>query len=136
MVREQLAFTEQLALDGMLAASILIVDDDTALIEEMQDALTYYGFECSVSTCVRNAMALVEEHCFDVLITDYNLHPSNGGDLVEHVRALGASSPKIVMISGFPEAAERLRNQGLEVDAFLRKPVKVREFVQTLRAMT
>ncbi len=106
---------------------VLIVDDDAAIVEMLEDLLTRDGrFEVKSASNGFDAGALTKEFKPDVILLDYMLPDINGNIVCERIRqdpSLGDT--KIIIVSGAIAEAEiaTLRQSG--VDDFIKKPFDV-----------
>lgn len=103
--------------------SILIVDDEESLRLTFQLFLQREGYP-RVDTAARlpEAIAAIEHHTYDLIISDIVLEGEKGTDLLKHIRETGISCP-VIMITGFPNletAAEAVRFGAYD---YLPKPV-------------
>ena len=101
---------------------VLLVDDDTDIVWGLGRYLTRKG--CTVSTCGDGAEAieLLEERRFDVIITDIQMPELNGLALVEWTRR-NRPATRVIVITGFgsPSIAEVVKRKGAVL--YLEKPV-------------
>jgi DNA-binding response OmpR family regulator len=109
--------------------SILLLEDDLDLMEELSDCLTALGYTVHTASTVTQAENLLVE-AYDMLVLDINLPDGNGLDLCRRMRPYIRSG--IIMFTGRSE--RELRIQGLKdgADAFLVKPVDPEELEATL----
>lgn len=68
--------------------SALVVDDDSVLRDTISFMLRRMGFQSvEIAGDVDSAFAVLQKRDFDLLITDWNMDPLNGLDLLTMVRA-------------------------------------------------
>jgi DNA-binding NtrC family response regulator len=79
------------------SASILLVDDDWHLVQSMADWLREIGHTVQVADCVEGARATLEQHSFDLLITDLRLRDEDGFELIRHARHAHPDCTVLVM---------------------------------------
>jgi DNA-binding NtrC family response regulator len=79
---------------------ILIVDDDPSMAETLTKAMTRRGFAVTWKTSATEALALVDEQDFDVVVTDLHMGGMNGFELCERMAANRPDVP-VVMITAF-----------------------------------
>jgi DNA-binding response OmpR family regulator len=101
------------------------VDDDGAVRAMMNEALTRKGFSVITASSVPEALRLIANEPFDVLITD--LHMPEAGDGFTVVSAMRHSQPDAltVLVSGYPDVESAMAAILLEADEVLVKPFKV-----------
>jgi len=70
-------------------AHVLVVDDDTRLVEMLRRTLSYEGFTVSVAQSGDEALRLVSERRPDVVVLDWLLPGLDGLAVVQRLRAGG-----------------------------------------------
>lgn len=126
----------------MPVARILIVDDEADVANALERALRIAGYDVKTALTSDAALALCNEHTFDVVVLDYIMPSMRGLELLTRIRKV---QPLIrsILVSGkldtrFDESslAADLK-ESIEVDEYLHKPVanqRLREAVQRLLA--
>lgn len=104
---------------------VLVVDDDTDLVELMQDALLRDGrFEVRTANNGFDAGMMVKDYHPDIIVLDVMLPDINGREVCARVRT-DNTEVKIICISGMVEAdkIEDLKVAG--ANDFLQKPFEI-----------
>lgn len=104
---------------------ILIVDDDQALREFLEQVLREEGFQTAGASNGEEALKLMEESSFDLIMTDL-IMPGTGGFEVLRRLQTGRRRIPVLVISGKSldsSTEEMIRAEGNVVD-FLPKPVR------------
>ena len=113
---------------------LLLVDDEDALVHLWQAALAHLGYRVRACTSSREALDVFRAapQSFDVVITDYTMPSMTGEVLAREVRRIRPDMP-IILYTGFSDTvtAESVRAVGM--DAFVLKPVRVRDLSRTIR---
>jgi PAS domain S-box-containing protein len=114
-------------------ANILIVDDETTIIDLLSEMLTGLGYTVTAEKNSNKALTLFQAapELFDLVITDLNMPGLNGKDLIEAVRSETPEMP-ILVVSGNPDpevAADPVISQ---TQAFLRKPIRLKQLADTV----
>jgi two-component system probable response regulator PhcQ len=102
--------------------SILIVDDEPAIVAALRRTLRGHGYNIIGVTDPREALAILDREKVDIVISDIDMPEMSGLDLVARIRE---THPEIVRIlltgRGTLDGALRAINDG-EVLRFLTKP--------------
>jgi DNA-binding NtrC family response regulator len=111
----------------MTGKRLLLVDDETALVNLLKKYLERCGLQVESCTDPRAALQLVEAdpESFSLLVTDLTLPGMSGDELIERVRAIRPRLP-VIVASGYPY---QTRAQGVE---FLQKPFLPRMLVEAI----
>jgi len=93
------------ATDASQPPTVLLVEDDTASREAMQEVLTTFGLQCVAAANAEDALALARAHPVQVLLTDLTLPGQSGADLA---RTLLRLQPQVdvLLMSGYGTEAE------------------------------
>jgi two-component system response regulator GlrR len=76
---------------------ILIIDDETAILELLEEYLTAQGFRVTASSSAAAARKAAQADAPDLIITDLQLEDSDGLQLVEHLKASLPDIPVILL---------------------------------------
>ena len=102
--------------------SIFLLDDNLEVVLLFRTVLTRQGYTIKTATSPLEAVRLIEQGSFDLIITDLKMPEMSGVEFLQKVRASGVTCPAIV-ISAFPDYADASQLSNLGVRAFLTKPV-------------
>ena len=115
---------------------ILIVDDDSALREELAAQLQVDGeFTAEEASTVAEADSRLREReqRFDAIILDVSLPDGDGRDLCAALRKQGLRMP-IIMLTGSDEEADVVRGLESGANDYIAKPFRLGELLARLRA--
>jgi DNA-binding NarL/FixJ family response regulator len=122
-----------LSVDGSATKPRLLLVDDTELIlSALSIILRLNGFEVTVAANVNDALKLIGEESFDVLLSD--LHMPQPGDGLTVVSAMRHANPKAVTLiySAHPAMKEATAAILLQADDILVKPMAADLLVKTI----
>jgi len=108
--------------------SIMIVDDDVAILDVLQQSLDMEGYACQVFTRGEDALAALERKPADVLLTDIVMPGMRGLELVGRAKLIHPPLIAIVM-TGFAE--EFSYDEAVRAGAadFIKKPFTTQELL-------
>jgi CheY-like chemotaxis protein len=111
---------------------ILLVDDDTSVLQMLTRALTSY--ELTVAHDGQEALAVANGRPLDLLITDYLMPEMTGDELIARMRELRPDL-KALVITGHGDVLDRESPDWWREVAHLAKPFRIqalRDAVETL----
>ena len=108
----------------LLKKRVLIVDDETPLRELLVELLTGKGYECQDSPSGDNALRLLEQQPFDIVISDLRMPGISGLTLLEQVRE---KYPQIafLMATADDDIQNGIRAMKLGANDYLVKPFQL-----------
>ncbi|MBN2871224.1 MAG: response regulator [Campylobacterales bacterium] len=127
MMKEQIDRLKQLFSDF----SILHVEDNRGLRENMEKVLKHF---CTHVWCVENAYQALEvysEHTPKILIVDLHIAGMDGFELINRIKSR-ETAVKIIVLSAHSEKEHLIHAIELGVFAYLTKPTKLHEVLDTL----
>jgi PAS domain S-box-containing protein len=113
---------------------ILFVDAEEGVVRLGRELLSPLGYEVVICTSSSEALAAfraVPEQ-FDLVITDQTMPSMTGAVLAQELRRIRADIP-ILLCTAFSPTIDAKKAKGLGIDAFLRKPIEVREWALTIQ---
>lgn len=118
----------------MSLGSILVIDDETAVLEMIVDALTIAGFQVNSATDGLEALQLIRKQDFDLVVTDVNMPKLDGYQLVEKLRERDTETP-VIFLTARNEKVDITRGLKLGADDYITKPFGLEELTLRIRAI-
>lgn len=113
---------------------ILVVDDDERLRDLLSKYLQEQGFILSVACDVQEALNLLEDITFDLIVLDVMMPGQSGFDLCEKLRHKNTFLP-ILFLSAKAEVEDRLLGFEKGGDDYLPKPFEPKELLFRIQAL-
>jgi PAS domain S-box-containing protein len=104
-----------------LTARVLLVDDDAMVRFTTADMLGYLGHTVTEAGDATEALRLLSEHAFDVIVTDISLPDLSGDELAMRALALQPGL-RVIFATGYDALPEDSNHQALAGAMLLRKP--------------
>jgi DNA-binding response OmpR family regulator len=116
-----------------MTKKILVIDDNSDLLDLLKEALTSEGYEVECASHVDNIYESVRQSGAGLVIIDYILEGINGGELCHQLKINPRTKHlPVIMISGYPRVLESLGNYG--ADRFLAKPFDLDELLSVVNS--
>jgi CheY-like chemotaxis protein len=115
---------------------ILVIDDDTRLLELLESSLEDNGFDVTALSTSDEAYALLRKFVPDLILCDINLETSTMGGFTfyEKVQEMkNVQNIPFVFLSGLTDEVLVRTGKELGVDDYLMKPISEQTLVSTLR---
>ncbi len=113
---------------------ILFVDDEQTLALLGHEMLTCLGYQVEVFTNSQEALEAFHAapQSFDLVITDQTMPQMTGAVLARELLRLRPDIP-VILCTGFSHVLDAAQAQEIGIDAFLMKPVILRDLAVTIR---
>jgi len=117
------------------ALSLLLVEDDTSLLEELSLFLGDFFGTIDTATDAESAYAKFISASYDLVITDIQLPHQNGLVLVEKIKNK-IPTQTVIVISAYKEVDYFLKSIELGIYSFLTKPFDSQKLINTMFKVT
>ncbi|MBX9568595.1 MAG: response regulator transcription factor [Candidatus Obscuribacterales bacterium] len=115
-------------------AKILIVEDDSAVLEKVVDWFRFEKYIVDHADNGADGFHLLSLGDYDAALIDWNLPKLTGVDLVKRFREEGGSTP-ILLLTGRGETNDKITGLDSGADDYLTKPFDMRELSSRVRAL-
>lgn len=106
------------------AQTVLLVDDEDAIVEYLAELFTEFGYAVLTANSGTEALQILDKHPhIDLVISDQKMPGMTGSKLVEAIKQRNIDLP-IIIVSGASEWEDMIKFIGLGVFDFLEKPVE------------
>jgi DNA-binding response OmpR family regulator len=117
-----------------MSASVLLIEDESDLLELMEYHLQKAGFETTGFLSTKRVEQFLEEEQVDLMIVDRNLPGAEGSEFVQKLRERGVDAPVIFVTA--KDSSEDIEQGFLRGgDDYLTKPFNMNELVLRLKAI-
>ncbi|MBU5303540.1 response regulator transcription factor [Eubacterium callanderi] len=117
----------------MIQNRILLVEDDTSLIDGLEYTLVKNSFDVRVAQTVQEALALFDQDTFDLLLLDLTLPDGTGFDICRSVRR--HSEVPIIFLTASDEEVNVVMGLDIGGDDYITKPFNLGELVSRIKAL-
>lgn len=113
--------------------SVLIVEDESALVRLIRDYLVHDGFQVMTAGDAATAMQRFKQDQPDLIVLDLGLPDRNGLDVTREIRR--TSTTPIIILTARGEETDRVVGLELGADDYMVKPFSPKELVARIRAI-
>ena len=107
---------------------ILVVDDDNRILKLLKKFLSQEGFLVSTSTSTNEAVELLANFNYDLIILDVMMPEITGLEFAAKIKESGSIMP-IVMLTALSEPEDRIKGLESGANDYLTKPFEPRELL-------
>ena len=105
---------------------VLVVDDDEPHAQAVAESLGRVGYDCTVAVGGREALRLIEEHDFDIVITDLVMEPVGGLEVLQKAKQ-ELPDAEVVILTGHSTVQTAVRAMQGGAATYLTKPLDINE---------
>jgi two-component system, OmpR family, response regulator MprA len=116
------------------ATTVLVAEDDRAVRESLQRALSLDGYEVIACKDGSEALDYLQENTVDVIMLDVMMPFVDGLTACRRLRARGDKTP-IIMVTARAETSDRVSGLDAGADDYLPKPFVLDELLARIRAL-
>ena len=110
---------------------IMIIDDDLNSLHSLNRALSLHGYITDYFDNPFEALKSYQSKSYDVVLTDYKMPSMDGLSLTKAIRGIDPKA-KIIMFSGYIDAALLDKATALNIEAIYHKPLPLESFLNKL----
>ncbi|MFX4303309.1 response regulator transcription factor [Alicyclobacillus tolerans] len=113
---------------------ILLVEDETGLVEFLRIELELQGYHLYVATTGAAGLRIFEEHSVDLILLDRMLPDINGLEVCRKIRE--KSDVPVIFLTARGAVEDRVQGLDSGADDYLIKPFAIEELIARIRALT
>ncbi len=115
-------------------SKILVVDDDPALVEILEETLTAHHYAVVTAASGEEALGLVHRENPDLVLTDLRLPGTDGLDLLRKVRSdLSTCGIPVIFLTVVENLDAEVRALDLGADDYIAKPIQATRLLSRVR---
>lgn len=113
---------------------VLIVEDEINLAKDISNYLMDYKYNCTSVHMYNDAVSILNEKEFTIILLDLKLPDGNGINLIQHLKKKKIQSG-IIVLSAIDELDMRIQALDAGADDFLTKPFHLSELNARLKSL-
>ena len=112
----------------MAGSTILVVEDDTSLREALKETLTDAGYAAISAEDGARALLMLERHAVDLIVSDVQMSPVGGIELLQCLKTKGLNIP-VVLMTAYGSIEQAVEAMQCGAANYLAKPFEVHELL-------
>jgi len=117
-----------------MSYKLLILEDNTLLLNTLEDFLSGHGYECMLVKNGKEALKQCYERKFDLYLLDVKVPEMNGFDFLRELRASGDYTPAI-FVTSLNDQESLTKGFMLGGDDYIKKPFDLSELLLRIKAI-
>src|SRR5512145_2068260 len=117
----------------MDAHQLLIVEDDPAVAQALQDGLAREGYKVTWKSEGGAGVAFAQKNTVHLMLLDVRLPDGSGFDFCKQARRQGLHMP-IIMLTAQQDELDKVLGLEMGADDYVTKPFHLRELLSRIRA--
>ena len=105
---------------------VLVIDDESSLLEFLSLLLTQEGYEVSTAGSVSKAREVLQNHSFDLVMSDIYMPDGNGMELLVDIREQSPET-SVIMMTAYSSTKSAIEAMRLGAYDYVSKPFDVEE---------
>ncbi|OQX54196.1 MAG: hypothetical protein B5M48_01465 [Candidatus Omnitrophica bacterium 4484_213] len=119
--------------------NILLIDDEELIIRSLRKLLEKNAFAVLVAKNGQDALAMVEEEDFDLIVADVRMPGMNGIETIktiyENLEKRGLKRIPVIFITGYANEEIEQEAETLKPVAYIYKPFEITELVDKVKGV-
>ncbi len=114
---------------------ILICEDNKLAITALTVFLGKEGYETINAVDGNEAMALIDENEYDLILVDIHLPYHSGLELIRHLRSDLKKKTPVIVVSAFSDQQIQRQAHELGIDDYIVKPIDPTSLINKIRTL-
>ena len=114
-------------------SKVLVVDDEKLIVKGLKFSLEQDGLTVDSAYDGEEALALIRENKYDIVLLDLMLPKMNGYEVCQEVRSF--SDVPIVMLTAKSEDMDKILGLEMGADDYIAKPFRPRELLSRIKSV-
>lgn len=113
---------------------ILLIEDNSSILENLAEFLHLEGYEILVSNCGKDGIALAKNECPDLILCDVLMYEMNGHEVLSSL--LNCATTKnipFIFSTSLSENIDRLETLALGADDYIVKPYEMETLLKLIK---
>ncbi len=113
---------------------ILFLDDEMPILETLKFAFSPCSYDCIYTQYPLEALELLQNEHFDLLVSDFNMPRMNGIEVLKRIKRDDMKT-EVIIITGYADVSNAIDAVNFGAYAFFRKPLNIKELLTTIQGL-
>lgn len=114
---------------------ILIVEDEPRIAAFLEKGLQKHGYETAIATNGEEALQMVQQGIFDLLLLDLGLPLKDGWTVLRELQQTQDQIPEVIILTARADDRDYAQSIELGVRAYITKPFRFNELLGQVEAI-
>ncbi len=114
---------------------ILIVEDEPRIAAFLEKGLQKHGYETAIATNGEEALQMVQQGIFDLLLLDLGLPLKDGWTVLRELQQTQDQIPEVIILTARADDQDYAQSIELGVRAYITKPFRFNELLGQVEAI-
>lgn len=119
----------------LIMSQILIVEDEPRIASFLAKGLQKRGHETAIATNGEEALQMVQQDSFDLLLLDLGLPIKDGWTVLQELHQIQEYPPDVIIITARSDESDRLKSLRLGVKDYIIKPFRLNDLLDRIQAV-
>ncbi|MBA2881996.1 DNA-binding response OmpR family regulator [Desulfosalsimonas propionicica] len=110
---------------------VLLVDDEEEFVTTLAERLEMRGFDPSIATSGDQALSMVQDKAFDLIVLDLMMPGIGGLEVMKQIKSANPDMP-IILLTGQGSTKEGMEGMNQGAFDFLMKPLDIEELISQI----
>jgi DNA-binding response OmpR family regulator len=110
---------------------VLLVDDEEEFVTTLAERLEMRGFDPSIATSGDQALSMVQDKAFDLIVLDLMMPGIGGLEVMKQIKSSNPDMP-IILLTGQGSTKEGMEGMNQGAFDFLMKPLDIEELISQI----
>lgn len=116
--------------------NILLIDDEELIVKTLSKLLEKEGYDVIIIKNSKDAVVIVEEIHFDLIISDIRMPGFSGTECIAEIKKkLKTKCPPVIFITGFADSKLKEEATKLNPIAYIKKPFDIPELTDRIKTI-
>ncbi|NJL21366.1 MAG: response regulator transcription factor [Leptolyngbyaceae cyanobacterium SM1_3_5] len=116
-------------------SQILIIEDEPRIAAFLEKGLRKHGYETAIATDGAEALKMVQQESFDLLLLDLGLPVKDGWTVLKELKQTQQNVPNVIILTARADDSDRFNSVQLGAKDYITKPFRLNELISRVQSI-